>query len=271
MPYQLRELGIGEVLDQTISLVKNRFGLLLGITGCLYVPTLLLTAVVQLMTAPELPANPTLEDRLAMQSAMTEMMIYSLPLYLLLSLVVVPITYGAIIHAVSMEYLGEPTSVGDALRHGCSRALALIGSMILVYLAIILGLILLIIPGIIFMFWLAFVPQVVLVERRSGIAALKRSRFLARGNILKIFVLGILLAVINGALGAGVGVIPLVYVQVLLNVLLQAVLFVFGTAAFVVLYFSSRCKHEDFDLVRLAAAVAVDHQDAPTAPAPAVR
>lgn len=255
MAYQLRELKVGGILDQAVSVMKDRFGLLVGITASLYLPLLLLTSFVSLAMTPQLPPNPTLEDVRAVQGAALQNLVFTLPLVVLLQLIVLPITWGAIIHAVSKVYLNEPTSVGESLKGGAGRAVALIGSWILVVLCIFGGLILLIIPGILCAFWFALVPQVVVIERLAGPSALGRSRALTKGSIGTIFVLGVLLSLIQFAVGFAAGRIPEQYIRAIVVAVIQAVFFAFSTAASVILYFSCRCHHENFDLVRLAQSV----------------
>ena len=38
MRYTIRELKLGEILDQAVNLTKDHFGVLLGITGVLMIP-----------------------------------------------------------------------------------------------------------------------------------------------------------------------------------------------------------------------------------------
>ncbi len=59
MRYELKPLGVGGILDQTIRIVKDRFGLFLAIVFCLRIPA---TAVLQYLSATNLqqmPRTPT--------------------------------------------------------------------------------------------------------------------------------------------------------------------------------------------------------------------
>jgi hypothetical protein len=106
-----------------------------------------------------------------------------------------------------------------------------------------------------FRYW--FVSYVVVIEGTRGSAALKRSGALMKGNMATAFVLGLLLGIISLAFQYSVLFVP-GPLRVVVLTALQAVLFVFGAAAGVVFYFSSRCKLEHFDLQLLADAVAAD-------------
>lgn len=65
--------------------------------------------------------------------------------------------------------------------------LPLIGTGLLAGLAVASGLILFIIPGIVFAFWFSQTNYIVITEKLNGSAALKRSKFYAQGNIWQIF------------------------------------------------------------------------------------
>src|SRR5437762_3351088 len=62
MRYEVRELGLGGILDQAVKLTRDQFGVLLGITGVLLIPYNLISGFVQLFSAPKLPPNPTPEQ-----------------------------------------------------------------------------------------------------------------------------------------------------------------------------------------------------------------
>jgi uncharacterized membrane protein len=119
-------------------------------------------------------------------------------------------------------------------------------------LAIMGGLILLIIPGILFAFWFSLATHVVVLENINGGAALGRSKTLMKGNIGTLFVLGILLGIIGFAVAMVAGFVPQVHAQIMLRILLQSAMTIVSTAALVVFYFSCRCRHENFDLEHLA-------------------
>lgn len=260
MSYQLRELGIGGILDQAIALLKNRFGLLLGITMVMLVPFQLLAGLVTLSSVPQLPPNPTMADvREYQREALSGgVLLKTVPLSMLLVLVILPLTNAAITYAVASEYLNRPITVGGAVRRVFHLAFPYLGTGILFFLAVWGGMLLLLIPGIVFAFWFALWGQVVVIEGTAGPAALKRSKFLMKGNIGKFFVLGMIVGFINAALGLIAGLITEPYVRQAVISVLQGVLASFGCAAYVVFYFSCRCKAENFDLTLLADSVAAD-------------
>ena len=128
------------------------------------------------------------------------------------------------------------------------------------YLAVMGGFILFIIPGILFLFWFSPSTQAVVIENISGFSALKRSKQLMKGNIGTVFVLGILLGVVSAGIQIGSAFVPQPHLQIIAQTLAQAIVTIIGAAAFVVFYFSCRCGHESFDLQLLAESFGDDDQ-----------
>ncbi len=79
---------------------------------------------------------------------------------------------------------GQKTTLREALTGASSLVLPLFGTQLLVGLAVLAGLILLVIPGLIFALWFSLVPYVVINEGLSGPAALRRSRELVRHRLV---------------------------------------------------------------------------------------
>jgi hypothetical protein len=160
-----------------------------------------------------------------------------------------------VIYAVAQRYLGNTVTVGEAVAKGASKILPLIGTTILMFLAIMGGLILLIIPGILFALWFGLAQHVVVLEDTSGAEALGRSKTIVRPYLGTFLVLGILVGVISVLIELGAAYIPQIHLQLIAQILLQSVVTLISTAVFVVFYFSCRSGVENFDLEHLAATV----------------
>ena len=259
MRYEIKELGLGGILDQAIKLMKNHFGLLFGVTLVLLIPCALGMNFLLLANTPELPANATMEDRQAaiVQAVQANIMIMA-PMFLFMGLIVGPLTNAAVIHAIASEYLEQPTTVGQAMQRAIHVILPLFLTGILQFLAIMGGLILCIVPGIIFALWFILVSHVIVIEGSSGTAAMSRSKDLMKGNIATVSVLGILVAIIQVGITFAAGLITQPHAKIFVEVFAQAIMTIFVTSAVVVFYFSCRCKFENFDLTLLAQAVGVE-------------
>ena len=251
MRYEIRELGVGGILDQAIAVTKDHFWLFFKIVLVILLP---FTIIAGWFFAPEVAA--------AQVGQMPGAQFWILSLVNLLG--VYPLTNAAMIYAIASCYLGRPISVGIAFRRAGSIFLPLLGTMVLLWLILVLGMFLLFIPFIIFSLWYLLTVQVVVLEGVSGRAALSRSRLLMKGNTGTAIILTILAMVISVALNAMQNLIPQVELRLIVSSMIGSVLFIFIAAAWVVFYFSCRAKAEHFDLALLADAVGTDDEQ-PTA------
>lgn len=113
---------------------------------------------------------------------------------------------GAIVRATAAYADGTRATFGESIGTGLSAAVPLIGLTILLILGLMLGFVLLVIPGIMFyIMWSVAAPALV-VEKTGVFAAFGRSRFLTKGARWKIFGLQILLLVVFMLLSSVVGV-----------------------------------------------------------------
>lgn len=255
MSYQIRQLNLGGILDDAVQLTKNNFGLLFGITSALLIPYLVVEGFIELAISPVLPPNPKPEDVLAFQQEALKLLPITVPMALVAALVIMPVTNAAMIRAIANRYLGKTATVGQSIGSAFRGILPLVGTWVLLFLAVAGGMLLCIVPGILAAFWFTLSTQVVVLEGSAGTAALSRSKELMTGNIGTFFVLSLLIAVINISVGFAAAFIPQAHVRVVGVAIVQAALSIFSTAAVVVFYFSCRCKHEQFDLQILAQAV----------------
>jgi hypothetical protein len=123
------------------------------------------------------------------------------------------------------------------------------------------GMVLLIIPGIYLAIAWMLTYQVMVIEKRAGWNALKRTRELSGGHLLRILgvalVAAILMTVVSVALDLATMSIPLL--STVVSSIVQAVYTAYLSAAFVVLYFDIRCRKEAFDLEHLAGLVEAEN------------
>jgi hypothetical protein len=269
MKYELKPLGVGGILDQAILILKNHFALFLKIALCLQVPAAigLNLFVIKTMPAPSPQATP--EEMAELMRTQLAFLATFLPILMVWMLVVIPIMNAVIVHASACVYLGKPARVGSSFRAGLTRAIPLIWTSSLMYFFIAGGYMLCVLPGILLTFWFALAPTVVVLEQVSGMTALRRSWHLMRTawaeHYLTFFLLSLLIGGINGGIGVGSQFVFEQRTASIVSAVLQGVSWTLGYAAAVVFYFSCRCRVENFDLVRLAEAVAAAPTDRPEA------
>jgi hypothetical protein len=271
MAYKIQYLGLGKILDQAIAIVRDHFGLLFTIMLLLLIPFNLITGFITLGLLPEMPPEPTMEDFTRLQQAQAQYWPFFVVTGLINVLIVLPLTNAAVIWAVAELYLGQPVTAMEAFRHGFRRLGPLIATSILIYLAFLGGLLLCIIPGILFLLWFGLAQHVVVIEGIAGTSALGRSKKLVRNHLGTFLVLGFIMFIIVLLLGGAATFIRQPHAQLVVSTLINAAATMLGTAAGVVFYFSCRCAEENFDLHYLAAAIgresaATDDTGLPTAP-----
>lgn len=123
---------------------------------------------------------------------------------------------AALVRSSILDLSGRPADINGSLRAALALLLPLIGLTLLTSVIMIFGLILLIIPGIIFYVMLSVAVPVMVEERAGVIGSMERSVALTRGSrwqvfgVLVIFALfnmavGMVLGVVGGVAGAGAG------------------------------------------------------------------
>lgn len=254
--YEIKSLGIGGVLDQTIAVVKDNFVLLVGIAAILHMPLGLLNGLLMAQLLPKPPGMfAGMEERALFQEAFLSNAMIFIPLSIVIAFVSAPLTYGAMVWSIAGGYLGEPISVKTAWRHAMRRSLSLIGGNLLYGLLVGLGMVLCLVPGVVFGIWFLFYGQGIMLEGLGVGQSMARSKELIKGNMGAGFVLGLLLGVISIMVNLGGSIIPQLHIAYAVQVFVQSIVLMLMTAASTVFYFSCRCKAEDFDLMRLATAV----------------
>ena len=247
-------------MDQAIKLLQDHFRLFATIVLVSYLPV---GIVANLLNAWETRASAGTDH----VGSWPLFVAYGIVL-LANGLVVYPLCNAAIIYAVSSSYLEQPISVGAAYGRAAQIYLRVLGTMTLLGLVVGLGMFACVVPGILFMLWFFLSVQITVLEGLTGTAALGRSRQLMRPNLGSALLLLILVAVIGGSIGAVAGLIPQLELRAIILSFLQAAMFVFGAAVWVVFYFSCRARAEHFDLTMLADAVAVDEDQSDTGLSP---
>jgi hypothetical protein len=252
--YEIRELGVGGILDQAIAVTKDHFWLFAKIVVIVYVPADLAD---RWLFSSAAAASRAGEGARLIWVAVAGGWLVKL-------FVVSPIAGSAMIYAVASSYLSRPISVGTAFRRARTVFLQLFGTVVLLALIEALGLMLLVVPFFIFEFWYLLTAQAVVLEGLSGRAALSRSRQLMKGNTGNaIIIIALLLAIRFGAIAGVRRFIPHTEARLILHSVIHAILFIFSRTAWVVFYFSCRVKAEHFDLALLADAVGIDDDQPP--------
>jgi len=181
-----RKLDLGRVFGDTFGVIRRQAGPLLGVTFVLGV----LPGIANSYLSRQLVGGPSPTASLAMMSN---------PLYLIL--LVVGVLLGSYLLACQLQIAigdleGRPQSLPDVLRRAAGKILPILGAEILLGLGIMLGSLLLFVPGVILsLMWAVALPATV-ADTSNPVQALGRSRALTRGNRWRIFGLAVLVGIV---------------------------------------------------------------------------
>jgi len=119
------------------------------------------------------------------------------------------ILQGTVVFATVSGFNGKPIDIVGAISVGLRFFFPLLGLGILMSLGMMLGFLLLFVPGLILMvMWVVSAPALV-IEKRGVMASFQRSRDLTRGNRWMIFALLVIYSILSGILSwslTGLGV-----------------------------------------------------------------
>jgi hypothetical protein len=242
----LRPLTTGEVLDRTFHIYRKNFLLFAGIAA---VPqALILFVKLGLLGGAQ-------KNVLAVTVAGL--------LIILLAIVGSAVATAATTFGVSDIYLGKETSISSCFKRVRGTTLAVMGTSLLYGLAIMVGFIFLVVPGIYLLGRYGLSTPAVVLEDRGPISGLNRSSELTKGSVLRVLVvyfLSYLLIFVIAALLGGIAAAALDSVaqqigtttskaltdltSAVANVVITPVLAI----ALTVLYYDQRVRKEAFDI-----------------------
>ena len=185
MSEYIKQQSVGELFRNTLEIFFGHWPSILGPYVLLLLPLL----VIQ-------------------QLAVYEGAVGAAVLVFLLSMPVSFFAYGIVVVSISEVCLGSTPSMLRSFKHVFSSVFwTLAGVSLLQGLAILIGLVLLVVPGVVFLTWFAFAPVVVILDGTAGMQAFRRSRSLASGYHLRTFsvlVLWFIVLVIVSGVSAGI-------------------------------------------------------------------
>jgi hypothetical protein len=242
---------IGELLDRASRLYFRNFSLLLGMSAIFHIPSL----PVEIARAARIATG----TRATLPGAMLELLATSISLF-----VIAPLTGGATAKMVSDIYLGNNVTLTGALKAAWSRYWILLRSHFIPVIAILAGIVMLVVPGILWYLSYLFITPIVMNERIFESRNIRhRSRNLARGYRGKAFVILIVIIFIELLAQAGIRTVARFFVGAaattgmapILNESVTIVAAPMFALSITLLYYDLRIRKEGFDLEMLSRAV----------------
>lgn len=248
----LRPRTVTEIVDAAFSLMRARYGAYVAVTMIIEVPILVLRAAVYADVHPT-PAS------IAWIPLGIELLAVSL---------MASIAQGVCAAAMSADYLGQGFRLSRAIVRVRERVATLVAAVLLLWLAIIVGTVLLLIPGVYAAFRLAIVVCVAVVDERAtgGIGAVRRAWELGRHQMQRVFLtllfIGLIVQIFLFALRAGMGVLAPSWpalrslrAQELVMSASGCLYYPFMVAVQTVLYYDLRIRNEALDVEMMSAAL----------------
>ena len=248
MTTALRPLSTGELLDRTFYLYRNHFALFVGI-----------------FALPQLCSLTLQFVNLALKTPGAKIYILLATMAMLLgALAASAAAQAATVMAVSRVHLDLPASVIDSFSRVKNKILGVVGLSLAIGIAVGIGCIFLLVPGILLMLrWSLAVPAKVLENRGVG-DAMSRSSELTQGNRGRIFAIWTLFIMLDigvdsmvrwpirvaaGVSGAA-GFLPLGWrvVMIVATFISSCLVGPLATIAFSLVYYDQRVRKEAFDL-----------------------
>ena len=278
----MRPRRVGEILDASIKLYLGNARILMGCVVWVVIPLQVLYGIVLLSTyaSPHDISTGFVHIGSAVTPAEAHARLGASLINDFASLVGNSLVLGACVKALSDAYLGQRPDTRDSLRFGLRRLLPLIVLVIVRGLGQVLGLILLIVPGVwLYAAWAVAVPALV-IERAGPLRSLGRSRRLVKGSWWRtagaLLVASVISLVIGGliqglltaaALSSGnPSLLFVVVITVLAAIVTAVVLQPFAAAVTTVLYYDLRIRREGYDLELMAEQLGIAPYDMPHGP-----
>jgi len=194
-----RELSIEETLRWAFDLYMRNFVLFLA-------PVLVVSLIgggISMVVSDYFASIPTL-DPLAGEAALAQVwdaLVASLAALVLLLLaywVMDSLVFGVCVKLAADSVEGGRASLGVAFGSASRKLVSLLVATFVVGIIVVFGLMLLLVPGVIFAVMFCLVVPVILVENVGALDSLSRSRALVRGRWLNTFVVFLVVLLIAG-------------------------------------------------------------------------
>lgn len=243
--------GIGEILSTAFEIYKANAQSLLMIVAIVVVPLTFISAFIGgVVFAPETETVLIFGESVETVSARSAgaAIIVAL-LTAVIGVIISAVLQAAIMRGAAQGSIGDPVDIDASYKWGFARFGSVILISILVGLAVAGGLILFIIPGLIFAVMFSVAIPALVVENLRGTDAMSRSWNLVKGYFWHavgvIILAGIITAVVGGIIGAIGGAISSNwFVSWIFQAIAQIITAPFAAIVSVLLYLDLRARRE---------------------------
>jgi hypothetical protein len=249
-PGGMRPRTLGEILSEAFRIYKENAAKLLLIVAIIVVPLSFISAAGnRLLGGPKLHrVGTTIEYSRSFGVTVAALLIAAV-----IGVITWAILQAAMLRGAAQATIGDPVDVEASYRWGLRRFGSVLLLAILVGIVVVLGFILLIIPGIIFLVFLSVSEPALIVENRRGTEAMSRSWNLVRGHFWHALVVILVAAIITGVVQ---GILTAIggdnwFVRWIFTAIAQIITAPFTALVTVLLYLDLRARKEALTADRL--------------------
>lgn len=242
--------GIGEILSTAFEIYKANAANLLMIVAIVVVPLTFISAFLSgVVFAPETRTEVILGQQVEVTSTSAAAALLVAAIAAVIGVIISAVLQAAIMRGAAQGSIGDQVDVEASYRWGFARFGSVLLISILVGLAVFVGLILLIIPGIFLAVMFSVAIPALVVENRRGTDAMGRSWNLVKGHFwhaLGLFLVTfIVVAVVGGIIGAiGGAISDNWFVTWIFSSIAQIIVAPFSALVSVLLYLDLRARTE---------------------------
>ena len=242
--------GLGEILGAAFEIYKaNASGLIL-IVAVVVVPLTFISAFLTgVVFAPETRTEEIFGTTVEVTTRSATVGLFVGLIAFVIAIIISAVLQAALIRGAAQGSIGDPVDIDASYKWGFARFGSVLLISILVGLAVMGGLILLIIPGIIFAVMFSVSIPALVVENRKGTDAMSRSWNLVKGHFWHALVVIIVSAIIAGLIGGVIGAIGTAisdnwFVTWIFQAIAQILVAPFSALVSVLLYLDLRARVE---------------------------
>ncbi|MDP9242498.1 MAG: hypothetical protein M3O84_04905 [Actinomycetota bacterium] len=255
----MRPRGLGDILSAAFEIYKNNAGQLLMIVAIVVIPLSLIGAVIGHLLAGSTTTETLVTGQtITVSSRSLGLVILGAIVAAVIAVIISAVLQAAIIRGAAEATIGDPVDIQESYRWGFRRIGSVILVGLLVGLAVAVGFILLVIPGIIFLVFFSVSIPALVIENRRGTEAMKRSWFLVGGSFWHAFGVIIVAALITGVVSSLLGAIggSNWFTSWIFSAIAQIITVPFSALVSVLLYLDLRSRKEALTATTLRAELA---------------
>jgi hypothetical protein len=239
------EFSVGQVFSRAWTILSGNVTKFLPLTAILALPDLI-------------GLIPGVSDGTAVRNAvpnLTPGAILAIVASVIVWIVLNVVTQATVLYGSFQAMRNRPVEIGESFKKGLARLVPIIGLSICLGLAVGLGFMLLIVPGIILYSMLFVALPACVVEGLGPFQSMGRSRTLTKGHRWKIFGIWIVLAIVGGVLGSVITTVLSVgglVLSVIGQMLWDALMGAYQSIVVAVMYHDLRVAKEGVDIDHIA-------------------